>query len=375
MIKLNINDYIGFDEITNAKIVEQLKNIAPAEEIEIEINSLGGSVYECIAIFNTIRQYAKTNPVSVFMNGIVASAASVIAIAARTVYPQATVKVCENSIYFIHNPINVAWGDYKALLKEADYLERLAIMFGGLYSGVTTKTVELMRRAMDEETYYIGNEIVEAGFANNFEQINPNTNITPENRAAMIANAQMMLVDAKKRISENQKKDEVEKAVAMLQMSIGNVPPFKNGESFSAKTNSQKPQAETQGGQKVVKMTPQELQEQQPECYKAVFELGQKAERERVVAHLTLAEESKAWDTASKYIKDGASTTSESVSAEYVKLAITEAKKTATMNKDRMLDNPPPNNVSDDSDDTALMAAFEGGYYGRTLKGNKHGNK
>jgi ATP-dependent protease ClpP protease subunit len=118
VIKLAINDIIGFFGISNADVEEQLKTAAAEEEIEIEINSPGGSVFECVAIFNTIRGYAKSHPVSVVITGIAASAASVIAIAARTVTPQAKVQVSENSIFFIHNPYDWAEGDYHKMQKR-----------------------------------------------------------------------------------------------------------------------------------------------------------------------------------------------------------------------------------------------------------------
>jgi ATP-dependent protease ClpP protease subunit len=95
MIKLAINDVIGIFGITSATVEETLKTAAPGEEIEIEINSPGGSVFQCIAIFNTIRSYAKTHPISTIIIGIAASVASVIALADRTVDPRAKVEVSE----------------------------------------------------------------------------------------------------------------------------------------------------------------------------------------------------------------------------------------------------------------------------------------
>jgi hypothetical protein len=108
----------------------------------------------------------------------------------------------------------------------------------------------------------------------------------------------------------------------------------------------------------VEKMNPEELLAQNPECYKAVFALGQNAERERVSAHLKLAEKSHSYETAAKFITEGASVMSEAVQSEYLALAMN-----AQHNGNRIGDNPPPVNTGDDAEDDAkALAAFEKGY-------------
>ena len=363
MIKLAINDVIGFGGINNIGIAEQLKPIAAGEEIEVEINSPGGSVFECISIFNTIREHAKTHPVSVFINGIAASAASVIAIAARTVDPKAVVKVSENSLYFIHNPLDFTFGDYRKMQKMADYLQRLAAMFAGIYTGVSLQALKKIREAMDTETWYIGKEIQDAGFATDLEIINTtNGEVAPEARAALIATAEMSIAAAKKKASESGAADDLEKAAALLEtMAIQGGIPSNSGGSLPAGQN-QKPGESHPAGGKVENMTPEELKAKNPELYAAIFALGQNAERERVSAHLKLAKEANAYETAAKFITDGASVMTESVQSEYLALRMNNQH-----NKDRLVDNPPGTNLADDSaDDDKVMAAFEGGYSGKT---------
>jgi len=108
-------------------------------------------------------------------------------------------------------------------------------------------------------------------------------------------------------------------------------------------------------------MTPEELLAQNPELYRAIFALGQKAERERVTAHLNIAEKSQSYETAAKFIKDGASVTSETVQSEYLALAIS-----GKQNAARIDDNPGSLNVGDDDEDDAkLMKIFEDGYNGK----------
>jgi ATP-dependent protease ClpP protease subunit len=367
MIKLAVNDVIAPGYISDSSIKEQLKPITPGEEIEIEINSPGGYCVECNAIFNTICEYAKTHPVSVFINGIAASAASIIAIAARTVNPKNVVKVRENSIFFIHNPLDFEFGDYRAMLKMGDYLQRLAAMFANIYSGVTGETIKKTQSAMDEETYYIGGEIKDAGFATELDIINQNANPQPEARASMIASVEMRIADAKRKIREIESVNDYEKAAALLETTASNMKMAIQGETPKNSDGSlsvepkNKPGEKAPAGRRVGKMTPEELLAQNPELYKAIFALGQNAERERVTAHLKLAAKSQAYETASKFITEGASVTSEAVQSEYLALAIS-----AKQNENRLADNPPNLQLADDgSDDAKLMALFENGYSGK----------
>jgi ATP-dependent Clp protease protease subunit len=135
MLKISIGKVIArkelYGDVISAKeISDQLKTAQPGEEIEISINSPGGEVYQGIEIFNLIREYAKSHNIIVKIIGLAASMASYIAIAARTVNKDARVIIYENSIYLIHNPLTISIGDYREMRKQADYLERLAVMFG-----------------------------------------------------------------------------------------------------------------------------------------------------------------------------------------------------------------------------------------------------
>ncbi|MDR2509243.1 MAG: Clp protease ClpP [Spirochaetaceae bacterium] len=138
--------YSWFGDSVTAKTVEaQLEGIAQGEEIQISINSPGGSVYEGILIFNLIRDYAKAHPVSVRITGIAMSAASYIALAARTVDKDAKITASENSVFMIHHPWAYSIGNFEQLQKDADYLEKLSGVFSSVYAFVAGK-----RKAMSK---------------------------------------------------------------------------------------------------------------------------------------------------------------------------------------------------------------------------------
>ena len=159
-----------FDGITAAQVTEALAGLKDGETLELSINSPGGDVYEGIAIFNAIREVAKTHPVVVTINGLAASMASYIALAARTVDGNAVVKASDNSIFMIHNPYTGMYGDYKKFEKTASYLKQLAGALAGVYQSVSKKSEKDIRALMDETTFFVGNEIFENGFANEFEK-------------------------------------------------------------------------------------------------------------------------------------------------------------------------------------------------------------
>jgi ATP-dependent protease ClpP protease subunit len=388
MIKVLINGEIGrYLGINENDIAEQLKAATPGEEIEISINSPGGEVYEGIAIFNLIREYAKSHITIVRINGLAASMASYIAIAARTINRDSKIIVSENSIFLIHNPWNVIMGDYRELQKAADYLERLAAMSGSTYSYVSGKTEKETRALMDAETYFIGNEIIENGFANNFEQINKTENENPDtDRNTLIINAKLRIEKTLEKMRVTAKAD-MERAAALIVnplLRVNEAPCANKGFETTPGGNAgdvslqdkitEKPGETLPAGSEGGKMNKEELKAKYPELYAAIFaegkEAGEKSERERVEAHLKLGEDSGNMKIAAQFIREGETVMSNKVQAEYL---------SARMNKGainaRNEDNPPSIDGTGSSgnaaDDAAMEAAWEKGLSGKDLQGVK----
>jgi len=154
--KIVIDDVIGWWPNTASNIRWKLEGMG-GEPVTVEINSPGGSVIEGIAIFNLLRDYA--GEVTVEIIGMAASMASYIALAGDTV------KAWDNAIFMIHNVWSVISGDHNEMRKQADIQESLTELIAKKYAEKTGKNVEEMRKAMDEESWYFGSEILEAGFA------------------------------------------------------------------------------------------------------------------------------------------------------------------------------------------------------------------
>jgi ATP-dependent protease ClpP protease subunit len=383
MIKISINKEISrWYGIGEREISELLKAATPGEEIEISINSPGGEVYEGIAIFNLIREYAKSHNIIVKINGLAASMASYIAIAARTVNKDAKIIVYENSIFLIHNPWNIILGDYREFKKEAEYLEKLAAMSGSTYAYVSGKKEKEIRNLMDAETYFVGDEILNSGFANEFEKINQTDEpdqAFEKDRNTLIINAKLQVEKASEKLRATARADR-DKAAALLNTVYN---PSTHAEAPASGEKNVEPAPGLTGGSvhfdksnplQGEVMNKEELKKKYPELYAEIYgegvEAGKKDERERVEAHLKLGEENNAMKVSAKFIREGNRLAEDKVQAEYL-----SAMKAAAALNARNGDNPPDVTPADDNgaDDAAMEAAWGNGLSGKDEKGVKHG--
>lgn len=138
---------------------EALAEYADAREIEIYINSLGGSVMEGTAIYNQLRRHPAHK--TVYVDGFAASIASVIAMAGDEVIMPA------NTLMMIHNMTWIAWGNPAQLRKSAEDLQIINDTGREAYlSKAGDKlTPERLAEMMDAETWLPARECVELGLA------------------------------------------------------------------------------------------------------------------------------------------------------------------------------------------------------------------
>lgn len=131
-----------------------LKEAENASELDIFINSGGGSVFAGVAIANMIKRNKAKK--TVYVDGIAASIASVIALgsgAEKVVIPS-------NAFLMIHKPWSIAMGDSNDFRKMADTLDNLQegimnVYKDNLAEGVDVETIKQM---VDEETWLNGEE-------------------------------------------------------------------------------------------------------------------------------------------------------------------------------------------------------------------------
>jgi len=158
MKRIYLSGYVGYD--LTSTMVKQWLDEANGEEIEIHLNTQGGVVTEGIAIYDLIDKY--TGKKSCLMGGLVASIGSYIATACQKVTAQ------DITVYMVHNAANWCFGDYKEMKNESESLEKLNKHIADRLSRFSGKPLEDVLNLMDEETWYYGKEIVDAGFATDF---------------------------------------------------------------------------------------------------------------------------------------------------------------------------------------------------------------
>lgn len=153
------NERTGIEDLTPAQFRSFLKNLAPNEELEIEINSPGGSVYGGIAIANMIRKLsASGHKVSAIVEGLAASIASVIMCACDRI------AVHESSLVMIHNCWSTVQGDSNAIRKEAEAMDKMNEAILSFYCSKFDLDKNELKTMMDNETWFSGKEVESFGF-------------------------------------------------------------------------------------------------------------------------------------------------------------------------------------------------------------------
>ncbi|MCK9469036.1 MAG: ATP-dependent Clp protease proteolytic subunit [Porticoccaceae bacterium] len=152
-----IYDYIGYWGVTAKDFARDLKALGTVSKINLHINSPGGDVFDGTAIYNLLKSHDAE--VITHIEGLAASMGSVIALAGDTV------NIAENAYYMIHNPSSIAWGDHRAMEKTKALLEKVRRTMIGLYASASGMDEDAVAQLMDDETWYVGQEAVDAGFA------------------------------------------------------------------------------------------------------------------------------------------------------------------------------------------------------------------
>ncbi len=126
-------------------------------DITVWINSPGGDCVAAAQIYNMLSGYK--GRVTVKIDGIAASAASVIAMAGDTVL------VSPVSMVMVHNPATMAWGDHAEMQKAIDMLAEVKESIINAYVLKTGLSRPKLSHLMDAETWMDANKAVELGFA------------------------------------------------------------------------------------------------------------------------------------------------------------------------------------------------------------------
>ena len=143
------------DDVTPALFKEELNE--GTGPITVWINSVGGDCIAAAQIYNMLAEYP--GEVTVKIDGIAASAASVIAMAGDAVLMSPV------STMMIHNPATLAIGDHTDMEKAIDMLGAVKDSIINAYQRKTGIPRSEISRMMDSETWMDATKAVELGFA------------------------------------------------------------------------------------------------------------------------------------------------------------------------------------------------------------------
>lgn len=270
-----------------AGMVRQLLNEAKGDDITMRFSSVGGNIFEGADIFNMLSDYKRDNPKSKMVLEIKAVAASMGSlIAASPVWDEIAIE--PTSMTMIHNPWNIAAGDYKAMEASAKFLKSSRDLYLDVYTSKSGKTTKEIASMMDDETWFMGQEIIDNGFA---DRMLDSEVKAPQNKGSMVASMKSSfskMAERQKQVAEGTGFDSQRAAACLSHF------PESKKESNTKPENGQvmeikEPVQAGNNSTEVPKVeTKAELEKELPKVYAEVRDDGVKAERERVAVLMAL---------------------------------------------------------------------------------------
>lgn len=139
---------------------DKLKELpSSVKEIDLRVNSPGGSVFEGMTIYQRLKDHSAK--VNVFVDGIAASIASIIAMAGDTI------TIGEGGFFMIHKPWTCACSNAFGLERQIEILDKIESQMVSIYARRTGMTVTEVQTMLleDKDHWFTSEESVEKGFA------------------------------------------------------------------------------------------------------------------------------------------------------------------------------------------------------------------
>jgi ATP-dependent Clp protease, protease subunit len=157
-----IYDEIGAFGIPAKAFLDELRTLGPVAELTVRINSPGGSVFDGVAIYNALKRHDAR--VTVWIDGIAASIASMIAMAGNEVV------MPENAILMLHDPSALVIGTASDMRGMADALDKMKAGMVAAYRDKSGRDDAEIEALMAAETWLSADEAVDLGLADRVEQ-------------------------------------------------------------------------------------------------------------------------------------------------------------------------------------------------------------
>lgn len=153
-----IGDWEDMGEVSAKMFARDLSRLPSSiKRLDIHINSPGGSLTEAQAIYSRLADHRSDK--HVFIDGLAASAASIIAMVGHRVYIRA------NANMMIHAPSGIAIGNADDMRKMINALDSLTESMINTYARKTKLERDEIRALLQAETWFSPQEAVDKGFA------------------------------------------------------------------------------------------------------------------------------------------------------------------------------------------------------------------
>lgn len=166
--RIDLFGYVGgskelTDGFNEKEFLDEFRAIPETNELEISVNSFGGSVYTALSIYALLK--AHKGSIAFRIDGTAMSAATII-----TSVPGAKVTMPKGSMMMIHKVSSIATGNTDDLRKAADDIEKLEENIISIYAEKTGRDADEIREKVNAETYFTAEEAVEFGLADEIDE-------------------------------------------------------------------------------------------------------------------------------------------------------------------------------------------------------------
>lgn len=154
----DITNYSWDDsDVTAYNFKADLEALGNVPLINVRINSNGGAVFTSFAIMNLLKQNSAM--IHVYIDGIAASGASIIAMAGDVIY------MANGSVIMIHEASSSTWGTADDMVKVVDLLKTINAELINIYHEKTKIDKNELEAMLKKETWLNSEEAIEKGFA------------------------------------------------------------------------------------------------------------------------------------------------------------------------------------------------------------------
>ncbi len=196
------------DEVTPKEFKAGLDDLGEIETLNVYINSPGGDVFAGQTIYSILKRHKAQK--NVYIDGLAASIASVIAMAGSTIF------MPKNSMMMIHNPWTFGVGNASDFRKLAEDLDKIRESLISTYEDRSALMRDEIIDIMDKETWLTASECEEYGFCDVVEEEKNIAASIDKEMLERYRNTPKSLID----IDEDTKSEELQKQKLLIELEL-----------------------------------------------------------------------------------------------------------------------------------------------------------